>query len=394
MISSCRQTISPHSVTRFPSRISRTWESGSSRWHPQGYSLYSLWHTIRANDTQIISPRFVNETRFQIQEQLYVTTPQSLAPETRVIGGFTGGGNTQGTLNYHHHHRELDDDATFTLAKHTLTFGGRLRTVVEPYISPIDFNGTYTFSSLSAYAAGTPSQYTLTVGNPYVRIFSEDVGVYLADDWKVRPNLTVSYGLRFETQNYIHDKADWAPRFGIAYGVGGRSNRAAKTVLRAGFGIFYDRFGQQLQIQAELLNGVNQTEYLVTNPTFYPSIPTVAQLKLAGATTTQYAVQSNLHAPYTIQSAASVERQLTKVITVSVTYLNSRGDDQLISDNINTPLLGTYNPLIPNSGTRPFPSLGNIYQYESQGIFRQNQVITNVNVRASRTVSLFGVYTR
>jgi hypothetical protein len=359
----------------------------------QGYTLYSLWHTVRINDTQIISPRFVNETRFQIQEQTYVTTPQSLAPETRVIGGFTGGGNIQGTLNYHHHHRELDDDATFSLAKHTITFGGRLRTVVEPYVSPIGFNGTYTFSSLSAYAAGTPSQFTLTVGNPDVRIFSEDVGLYVSDDWKIRPNLTASYGLRFETQDYIHDHADWAPRFGIAYGVGGRSNRAAKTVLRAGFGIFYDRFGQQLQIQAQLLNGVTQTQYLVTNPTFYPSIPTVAQLKLAGATTTQYAVQSNLHAPYTIQSAGSVERQLTKVITVSVTYLNSRGDDQLISNNINTPLLGTYNPSIPNSGTRPFPTLGNIYQYESQGIFRQNQVITNVNVRASRTVSLFGVYT-
>ena len=80
-----------------------------------------------------------------------------------------------------------------------------------------------------------------------------DGGVYVSDDWKVRPNSTLSYGLRFETQNYIHDRADWAPRFGIAYGLGRGSNRAPKTVLRAGFGIFYDRFGQQLQLQAQIL---------------------------------------------------------------------------------------------------------------------------------------------
>ncbi len=359
----------------------------------QGYTLSSFTHTIRANDTQIVGARFVNATRFQAEEQSYVETPQSLAPEILVTGAFNGGGNTQGGLNYHHHHVELDDDATFTLSKHTITFGGRLRTVVEPYISPGDFNGTYTFSSLSAYAAGTPTQFTLTVGKPLVRIFSVDGGVYVSDDWKVRPNLTLSYGLRFETQNYIHDRADWAPRFGIAYGLGRGSNRAPKTVLRAGVGIFYDRFGQQLQLQAQILNGTNQTEYLVNSPTFYPIIPTVAQLQAAGAVTTQYAVQPNLHAPYTIQSAASVERQLTNAVTVSVTYLNSRGNDQILSNNINTPLLGTYNPAVPNSGTRPFSSLGNIYEYQSQGIFRQNQLITNFNIRATRTISLFAVYT-
>ena len=324
-----------------------------------------------------------------------MTTPQSVAPEVLVIGGFTDGGNSDGHLDYNHHHTELDDDATFTLSKHTITFGGRLRTVVEPYITPGNFNGRYTFSSLSTYAAGAPTQFTLTVGRPLVRIFSVDGSVYLSDDWKLRPNLTLSYGLRFETQNYIHDRADVAPRFGIAYGLGRGSNRAPKTVLRAGFGMFYDRFGQQLQLQAQILDGVNQTEYLVNNPTFYPNIPTVSQLMAAGAVTTQYAVQSNLHAPYTIQLAGSVERQLTKSVTLSVTYLNSRGNDQILSNSINTPLLGTYNPSIPNSGTRPFPGLGNIYQYESQGIFRQNQLITNFNIRASRTISLFArLYTK
>jgi hypothetical protein len=356
----------------------------------QGYGLHSLWNVTRANDTQIVGAHFDNQFRFQSMEQSYTNTPTSLAPEILVIGGFTGGGNTQGDLNYHHHHLEFDDDATFSLSKHTLIFGGRVRTVVEPYVSPGNFNGTYTFSSLSTYSAGAPKQFTLAVGNPLVRIFSEDTGVYVSDDWRVRRNFIFSYGLRFETQNYIHDHADWAPRAGFAYGIGRGAN--TKTVLRAGFGIFYDRFGQQLQLQAELLNGMNQTEYLVNSPQFYPNIPTVAELIAAGAATTVYSVQPNLHSPYTIQSAIGIERQVSRGVTVSVTYLNSHGGDQMISNNINAPLPGTYNPAIPNSGTRPFPSLGNIYQYESAARFEQNQLITNFNVRASRGITLFGFY--
>jgi hypothetical protein len=389
--------VSPNNILTVSYQLARQTEHnlgvGQFALASQGYTLHSLQNVTRANDTQIVGAHFDNQVHFQSMEQSYTTTPVSLEPEILVIGGFTGGGNTQGYLNYHHHHLELDDDATFSLSKHTLIFGGRIRTVVEPYVSPGNFNGTYTFSSLSTYAAGTPRQFTLAAGNPSVRIFSEDTGVYFSDDWRVRRNFILSYGLRFETQNYIDDHADWAPRIGLAYGIGRGSNPSPKTVLRVGFGIFYDRFGQQLQIQAELLNGTNQTEYLVNDPQFYPNIPTVAELTAAGAATTVYRVAPNLHSPYTIQSAVGIERQVSRAATVSVTYLNSYGGDQMISNNINAPLPGTYNPAIPNSGTRPFPSLGNIYEYQSVATFEQNQLITNFNVRASRGISLFGVYT-
>ena len=208
----------------------------------------------------------------------------------------------------------------------------------------------------------------------------------------MRPNVTLSYGLRFETQNYINDHADWAPRVGIAWGLGGAANRAPKTVLRAGFGMFYDRFGQALQLEAETLNGGNQTEYIVRNPQFYPGNPSIASLAGAQAASTVYRIAPNLRAPYTLQSAASMERQVTKSVTVSLTYLNTRGVHQLLTDNINAPLPGSYNPAIPLSGTRPIASLGNVYEYESVGVFEQNQLITNFSVRAAKNVSLFGFY--
>ena len=81
-----------------------------------------------------------------------------------------------------------------------------------------------------------PNQFTLTAGNPHTYVNMIDAGPYFQDDWKVLPNLTLSYGLRFETQNQIHDHADWAPRVSVAWGLGG-TKTTPKYVIRAGWGI-------------------------------------------------------------------------------------------------------------------------------------------------------------
>ena len=96
-----------------------------------------------------------------------------------------------------------------------------------------------------------------------------DLEPYVEDDWKARPNMTISGGLRFETQDHIHDHADFAPRVGIAWGLG--KGKSTKTVLRAGFGVFYDRFGESYILNAERLNGINQQQYIVAlTPNFFP----------------------------------------------------------------------------------------------------------------------------
>ncbi len=369
----------------------------------QAYALESLMNQFRMRDTQVVGSRFVNEINFQMQDQAYTDTPASMLPERDVLGGFIDGGNSLSYLNEHHHHTETNYLATLSLRNHTVSFGGRLRTVQEPYVSPGDFNGTFTFTSLNTFATKTPSQYHLTIGDPVTKLYSDDLGVFITDDWRARHNVLVSFGVRFENQNYLHDQADFAPRASVAWGVG-KGKSTPKTVLRFGYGVFFDRFSQQMQLQEMELNGVKQTEYLLRFGTdgpglaaatsfytkYYPQspggqylTPKASDLLSLGAVTTFYQPNNKLHAPYTLQAALGAERQISKFITASATWLNSRGGDQFITTNINAPRA---------DGTRPTPTAGNIYQYQSAAIFRQNQLITNATVRFRR-ISLFGSYT-
>lgn len=387
----------------------------------QAFNSVADEHTLQVSDTQVISTNVVNETRFQyVRDHNTQTLQQPFAPTTSVLGAFTGGGNSSGTPTDTENRYELQNYTSIVHGTHLIKFGGRLRATNDSSSSNSDFNGVFTFPSLTAYqtteiglAHGlTPaqsraacqltssnptlncgaSQFSITTGQPLTSVNLVDAGLYAQDDWRARPNLTFSYGLRFETQNAIHDHGDWAPRLSLAWGVGRGNNPSPKTVLRAGFGIFYDRFSYNLVEQTERLNGITQQQTIVTNPDFYPNIP-IGPIPTALISPTIYQIASNLRAPMTMQSAASIERQITKKATASLTYLNSRGEHQLFLRNANAPLPGTFNPLIPGSGVRPFGGTENIYQYDSEGIYRQNQLIANFRVNTGNRVSLFGVYT-
>jgi len=143
-----------------------------------------------------------------------------------------------------------------------------------------------------------------------------------------------------------------------------------------------------------LNNGVTQLQYIVTNPTFFPNIPPISTLN-PGQNTIQY-VDPRLKADVSLQSAIGVERQLPKNSTMAVTYTNNRANhlDQTVP--INTPLPGTYNPLLPpGPGNGVFPygySAGNLFEYESGGVLKQNILMVTFNTRFNRRVSLQGNY--
>ncbi len=369
------------------------------------YNVHNGEQSASLTDTIMVSNSVINETRFQYIHDPFQQVGNNLstcgllsniscndAPTISVLGAFTGGGTPFGTGQSYSNedHYELQNFTSIAHGKHFLKFGGRLRDVRLVDLSTGNYNGTYTFQSLEAYNANQPSQFSITQGVPLATVKQYDAGLFATDDWRVRPNFTLSLGLRFETQDNIGDHADIAPRVGFAWGIGGGKSGQPKTVIRGGFGIFYDRFSESLVMQAvqQGMDGLQQ-QYLVPNPTFNANgLPPNFQPTLNAAAIRE--IDGHLHAPYTMQGAMGVERQLPKNVTLAVTYTHSRGVDVLRSRNINAPLPGTY-----EMGSPVYPygeQAGNIYVYESSGLFTQNQLITNINARINAKMNLFGYY--
>ncbi|HUB83571.1 MAG TPA: carboxypeptidase regulatory-like domain-containing protein [Bryobacteraceae bacterium] len=376
------------------------------------YNTTGNAQNLMVTETSILSTHLVNETRFQFQRN-YTDSLGNLAPEISVANEFTGGGNGFGDKYDTTRHFELTNTSTMTHGTHTMHFGARVRRDSDQNQNQTGFGGEFLFlDGLQQYITtlqlmaqgitgqqlvdmgGGPSKYEVQVGLPYVSYVRRDAAPFFQDDWKVRPNFTLSLGLRYEFQNLIHDNKDWAPRIGFAWAPGSSKNGPPKTVIRGGTGIFYDRVAVGPYESAFLNNGVRQLQLIQDYPTFFPNIPNPGSLSLG--TNQTYYVDPKFLADYSMQSAIGVERQLPKSTTVALTYTYNRANhlEQIVP--INTPIPGTYNPsaaLSPTNGVYPYGyNAGQIEEYESGGFMKQDIVMLSFNTRFSRRISLQGNY--
>lgn len=381
----------------------------------RAFQTSSTEHEFRLTETAILNPKTVNETRFEYERSRRQQTGDNSIPTINVSGSFTGGGAQIG-LNYtNDDYFELQNYTTTSLGKnsqHSLKFGGRLRYSNIEDRSEAGFGGTFTFAGVRDPLTGAliyssieqyrqkllgntdprfnPSQLSITGGNPIASVKQYDIGVFATDDWKVRQDLTLSFGLRYENQNNISDNSNFAPRFSFAYSPGAGGARQPKTVFRGGFGIFYDRFNDNFTLQAARFNGVNQVQYIVTsNPAILgqavfglngvTNAPTIAQIAaVAPGTFTIRQIADDLQSPTTYQYAFSVERQLPFKTRGAIYYVGSRSIHQLRLRNINAPVCPPLQACL-STALRPDPTQGNIFQYESSGNSNQQQLIFNVN---------------
>jgi hypothetical protein len=344
-------------------------------------------NTLQVGDTILVNPKLVNETHFQWRRIRSVQNAAYFTPAVTVQGAFTEGGNGTGTVEDHQDDFELQNYSTATAGSHALRFGVRLRAYRDANDSTGGANGTYTFSSLAAFEAMTPSLYSQTeISNPLARAILFDGALFLQDDWKARKGLVLSLGLRWEGQNRIHDHSDWAPRVAIAWSPGYTGKGAAKTVIRGGYGWFYNRFtvpnsfgstASPYVVEAIHDNGVNQRSYVLENPGFYN--PDAAEpesvLQSAGSTLPSYhTIDPHFHAALDMQGGIGVDRQILKNLTGNITYLYTQGIHQYLTDNVTAPDFDPATYAI----TGPVPAAYN-YQFQSGGFYRQQQLIMTAN---------------
>ena len=398
-----------------------------------GFHNDSSSQTIQLTETAMLSATTVNETRFQYYRPVVISNANTAGAALRVLGSYVGGASNIGAAADTQNSFELQNYTSILHHSHTLRFGFRLRSAFEDSTAPQNFNGTFSFSgglapqldannqpvlgapqinisSIESYRrtllfqnagytsaqirqlGGGASQFTLSAGNPMSSVSQTDVGLFFGDEWKARPDLTVAVGLRYEIQNNIRDLKGFAPRVGLAWAPGKSGRPGTTTVIRAGFGIFYDRFSLQNTLAAERYNGVTQQQFVLTSPDFFPNVPPPASLSNGYLSAVQQ-VSPRLRSPYLMQSAVAFERQLPHNSTMAITYANSHGLHQVRSTNVNTPLPGTYNPSIPGSGVYPLGQARQVLVMLSSGLYNQNQLILNVNSKISSNFSISGMYT-
>ena len=407
----------------------------------RAYDTANTQQSIQLTESSVINKTIVNETRFEFEHSRNEQDADNSIPTIEVSEAFTGGGSQVGQSHSTDKEIELTNNTSFVKGQHSVKTGARFRWISVSQFSPQNFGGTYTFfgggigpvldsndqplsatqvvTSIERYRrtqvfleqglnaaqirlfGGGASQFRLSSGNPETAVTQWDIGGFVQDDWKVRPNLTLSLGLRYENQKNIDSNLNFGPRLGFAWQPGGTQS---KTVIRGGYGVFYERISENLTMQALRLNGVTQQQFTVQNPDFFPLIPTPEQLVAFAVPGTVYRLAEGLQSPYTLQGVFSVERQLPRNLTVAASYINIRTLHVLRTRPLNAPLPGTFVPGVPASGVRPLncadfipPDINpstrcNIFEYESSGRYNQNQFILNFNSRLHRNVSMTAYY--
>ena len=325
----------------------------------RAYSTKSRSKSIRGQEAGPLGYRFVTNTKFAINWSTSETQSVSDDVTVRVIEAFTSGGaqrkGGRRTRDY-----MLQSDLDYVRGAHTWRLGVLINGGSYRSDDSTNYNGTYTFESLEAYEAGTPRSYTRRVGDPLIQYSNTQAAIYLQDDIRVRKNLSLSPGLRYEVQTHVRDFWALGPRFGFTWS----PFKAGRTSIRASAGVFYDWLSTNIYEQALRVDGFRQQELSILNPS-YPNPGSVGTLSIGN----KYLIDPALDLPRNIRFSGGVDQQISTRLRVSSTYSYTKIEKSFRGQNLNAPV----------NGVRPNPAFNNVVNVVSDGQGRQHQVISSAS---------------
>ena len=317
--------------------------------------------TLRVLNTRLVGKVF-SELKVEWSTQHNDTTSASSLPAIRVLDAFTSGGAGQSDARVVKQF-QIEQNVDFAFGKrHTLRAGVALERGWWDSTNRSNSSGTYTFSNLADYNAGRPSIFTRRTGDPVVAYSMLQAGWYLQDDVRLSKSFSVGLGVRQEAQTQVNDQWNLAPRAAFTWNVD------RTTVVRGGYGLFYDWFDSNLYEQTLRVDGTHQVDLVVTNPGF-PAV------EGRGVSLPPSVIRSaSLTQPLVQQASAGVERPLTPWMGLHIDYMWTRGSDALRSINVNAPV----------NGVRPSPLLGNVIEIQSTGKRASDRLTVGLNLRAQK----------
>ena len=328
---------------------------------PRGFSQDQTEYIARAADSGVFGKKFFNEVRLQTRWTDTEAKSVSVGRTILVPGSFNDG-SAQRFGGRDQFDFELADNVDYALEKHGIRFGVQLEGGHYRSNDSTNAFGTFQFASLADYQAGKPTQFTQRIGDASVSYSQYQAGWYIQDDYRLKKNLTISYGVRQELQTNGPGKFNLAPRFGFVWSPFKKGN----VTVRGGSGIFYDWLGSQTYEQTLRVNGEQQRDLIVSNPGFpnpfiggVQSIPPASRIQL----------DPELQQPYIIQSSIGLETTALKLVRLTTNYQYQRGVHMLHGINLNSP--------IPGIG-RPEPTVGNITNMESSAYTSVHRLMIGV----------------
>ncbi len=421
----------PNKKNKFVGNLSINYDNGINL--GSGFSLAS-----RANDAQtsgfafaftetyIITPEFVNTTRFSSRIDKNRSKGVSSASALNVSEAFLGGGSQtdQETTNSRF---EIYNDTTKKLGRLNIGFGGAVRGYRIKEISRSNFGGTYTFSgrtapvldanfqpvldpagnvvteqitSLESYRrtlvlrnlglsatqirslGGGAEQFTISGGQPEISVDQVDYSFYQQNNFGLSETTGISFGLRYENQSNISSRTNFAPRFGFTWAPKAKVKQRPETTLpriTLGYGIFYNRFGIGQTMSELQANSPDRSFYFVTDAGIldqFPDVPTVAALQQTATLRSLRSIDDELEAPFQNIINLNVAKNLWSGMSVNVGFTRVNSSRSILTRNINAPLASPVGaPLV-----YPLGNSRNTYEIRSAGKSRSDRVFISVNL--------------
>ena len=314
--------------------------------------------SVSITDNLILSAKFVNQFRFQYSRlkprrsaDLNSTAIVIEDPFRITAGAFTGSDSSP-AFTRREDRNQFQDTVSLLFGGHMLKTGADVQLVGATFTDLFATGGEYTFATVSDFLSNAPRRFVQRFDTES-RQSNNVLGFFFQDEWKIQPNLTMSYGMRWDNESIVEDRDNFSPRLAIAWDpFGGKLSRSkgmrqpGRTVVRAGFGLFYNRALlrtiDDFSLGRSTLIVDSDIEPDVLRSVHFPSpLTDRSAIERFGISETEFLrrVSPDLEIPYTVQTGLGIERQITRTMVVGIDYIFTRGVHLWRETNVNAPAL-------------------------------------------------------